>query len=285
MAEHPAQEAPLRLESLKPPHGALTVAEAIESFDLSAPPGTGDGRPRVLLNMVSTLDGRASLSGRSARVSGPADRALFHGLRSAVDGVLVGAGTVRAERYGRMISALETREARLRRGLPAEPLACVVSGRLVLEADIPLLGEPEAHVVLITSSEASLPESSGPAARVDYIRAGGGGEIDLHMALDELGKRFRIRTLLCEGGPHLARQMISAGLIDELFLSLSPTLAAGEPAAGEALRILAGAELDPPVGLELLGVLSSDSYLFLRYGVSAPERVSRETTSSSSLAR
>jgi riboflavin biosynthesis pyrimidine reductase len=75
--------------------------------------------------------------------------------------------------------------------------------------------------------------------------------------------------VLCEGGPHLARQLLGAGLVDELFLSLSPMLAGGEPAGGEALRILAGTELEPPVGLELLDVLSSDSYLFLRYGVSA----------------
>ena len=53
---------------------------------------------------------------------------------------------------------------------------------------------------------------------------------------------------------------------------------------GQAL-ILAGAALDPPVRLELLGVLESDSHLFLRYGISARERVSRETTLSSSLAR
>jgi 5-amino-6-(5-phosphoribosylamino)uracil reductase len=267
MTENPADEAPLRLQSLTPASGGLTVAEAIDSFDLSAPGARSDERPRVLLNMVSTLDGRATLRGRSAGVSGPADRALFHGLRSAVDGVLIGAGTVRAERYGRMISAPATREERVRRGLSAEPLACVVSGRLVLDADLPLLGEPDAHVVLITSSSASLPEHTSLAARIDYVRSGGGEGVQLAAALSELGERFQIRTLLCEGGPHLARQLIAAGLIDELFLSLSPTLAAGEPAAGEALRILAGAELDPPVNLELLGVLSSASYLFLRYGV------------------
>ncbi len=93
-----------------------------------------------------------------------------------------------------------------------------------------------------------------------------------------------MQSILCEGGPHLACQLLAAGLIDELFLSLSPLLAGGEPSAGEALRILAGGELEPPVELELLAVLHSDSGLFLRYGVSARERVSRETMLSSSLA-
>lgn len=76
-------------------------------------------------------------------------------------------------------------------------------------------------------------------------------------------------TLLCEGGPHLARQLLGAGLLDELFLSISPRLAGGEPSGGEALRIIAGAELETPAELELLNVLSSASTLFLRYGLSA----------------
>jgi hypothetical protein len=57
--------------------------------------------------------------------------------------------------------------------------------------------------------------------------------------------------------------------VDELFLSLSPTLAGGDPSAAPALRILAGVEIEPPVRLELLGVLRSESSLFLRYGVGA----------------
>jgi len=89
--------------------------------------------------------------------------------------------------------------------------------------------------------------------------------------------------MLCEGGPHLNVTLLAAGLADELFLTLSPKLAGGD--GGESLRILAGPELQPPVELALLGVLSSDSEVFLRYRVrpSAPESVSRETTPSSSL--
>jgi riboflavin biosynthesis pyrimidine reductase len=102
-------------------------------------------RPRLLLNMVSTADGRATLKGRSGSISGAADRALFHGLQRAVDGVLVGAGTVRTERYGRIIPDAIRRALRLERGLTEEPLACIVSGRLALDGELPLLGEPEAH--------------------------------------------------------------------------------------------------------------------------------------------
>ncbi len=89
-------------------------------------------RPHVLLNMVSTADGRATLGGRSGAISDRADRELFHGLRGTVDAVMAGAGTVRAERYGRIIPSAERRRERLAHGLSEEPLACIVSGRLAL---------------------------------------------------------------------------------------------------------------------------------------------------------
>jgi riboflavin biosynthesis pyrimidine reductase len=137
-------------------------------------------------------------------------------------------------------------------------------------------------VVVITPSPGEL---AATAARVEYVRAGAdSGMLDLEVALAELAARFGVRLLLCEGGPHLACELLVVGLLDELFLSLSPRLAGGA-SAGDVLRILAGPELDPTVMLELRGVLEADSQLFLRYDVVAPDRVSRETTESSSPAR
>ena len=75
-----------------------------------------------------------------------------------------------------------------------------------------------------------------------------------------------MRTLLCEGGPHLNGQLFAAGLVDELFLSLAPKLGGGG-LTGESPRILAGPELEPPLELELLGVLESESQLLLHYRV------------------
>jgi riboflavin biosynthesis pyrimidine reductase len=282
----------LRLRRLLPPGEPGSVEEIVEGFGLDAlgageasdesspalTPGDGDssatpsstGRPRVILNMVSTADGHATLGGRSGPLSGPADRALFHALRLAVDAVMAGAATVRVERYGRIVPDSARRQTRVARGLCEEPLACIVSGRLALEGDIPLLAEPAARVVILTPSSASLPAGAA-AAEVDYIRAARDGQLDLAAALAELRARFGVHTLLCEGGPHLNAQLLGAGLVDELFLSLSPLLAGGDPAAGgsEALRILAGPPFSPPVALDLRGVLEHDSGLFLRYSVRA----------------
>src|SRR5271154_1039651 len=100
----PAPAQPLRLERLLPSGPAASAAEIVQQLGLweRPAPAAGHGRARVMLNMIATADGRASVGGRSGSLSDRADRELFHGLRSAVDAVLVGAGTVRTERYGRI---------------------------------------------------------------------------------------------------------------------------------------------------------------------------------------
>jgi riboflavin biosynthesis pyrimidine reductase len=272
---------PLRITPLLPAGEPATALEIVESLGLWKRPAAAGEGPRVLLNMVSTVDGRASIGGRSGPIAGPADRELFHALRTPADAVMAGAGTMRVERYGRITRDAARRRLRRERGLSDEPLACIVSSSLALPPDLPLLAEPDAHVVVLTPSEASLPETP---ARVDYVRTAADGAVDLAAALAELRRRHGVELLLCEGGPHLSCQLLAAGLVDELFLSLSPKLAGGDPMDGEALRILAGEELRPPLEMDLMGVLEHDSHLFLRYCVSARARLSRETTSSSSLA-
>jgi riboflavin-specific deaminase-like protein len=258
-----AADAPAELRRLEPagePVTAMQIAAQLE------PAPAERGRPYVLLNMISTLDGRASIGGRSGSISDRADRELFHALRAVVDAVMVGAGTARAERYGRIIRDEQQRRERRERGLSEEPLACIVSGRLELPANLPLLATPEARVAIITSSQASV---AGARAQLEYVRAERDGKIDLERALGELHDRFAVGTVLCEGGPHLNSHLLAAGLVDELLLTLSPKLAGGDAISGEALRIVAGPEFEGPVELELVGVLDSDSQLFLRYAVCA----------------
>ena len=254
----------------------LSAAQAVERLRLweRTPARERSGRVRVILNMVCTADGRAALDGRSGSIGNRADRELFHALRTAIDAVLVGAGTVRTERYRRLVRDEAHRQLRRERGLAEEPLACIVSTSLVLP-DVPLLSDPGARVVIITPSPDRELRGSVPA--VEYVRAARRGQLDLPAALGELRTRLGVRTVLCEGGPHLNSQLLAAGLVDELFLSLAPKLAGGggvpegsargENAPGAPLRIVDGPDLDPPVEMELLDVLESESHLLLHYGV------------------
>ena len=118
IAHHPrpaaARARPPPCRRLEASAQTATVEQLVESFGLWERPDAPAQRPRLLLNMVSTADGRATLSGRSGSISGAADRALFHALRAPVDGVLVGAGTLRTERYGRIIPDPSVRALRAR---------------------------------------------------------------------------------------------------------------------------------------------------------------------------
>src|SRR5215208_7032148 len=101
--------------------------------------------------MVSSLDGKATLDWRTEGLSTELDRRLFHHLRTQADAVMVGAGTVRIERYGRMAKSDELRDKRESEGLAFDPLAVIVSSRLDLPTDLPLLNEPDQRVVIATA--------------------------------------------------------------------------------------------------------------------------------------
>lgn len=251
-------EAPVVLRRLLPEPGELTADELVDPLRLGelAPPE----RPYVAVNMVATVDGRATVSGRTAPISSVADRQVFHALRTRVDAIMVGAGTVRTERYGRLVRDPARREQRRAAGLEADPLAIVVSGRLDLPPDLPLLQDPEQRVVVITASSNVLEDR---AAQVEYLRS---SPVDLASALVRLREDHGVRSILCEGGPSLNASLLSAGLIDELFLTTAPTIAAG---AGALTIVTGGAVQEEPRPVELAWLLASGNELFARYRVGA----------------
>jgi riboflavin biosynthesis pyrimidine reductase len=219
----------VELRRLFPDPATTTVDEAASGlrFGERAPAG----RPFIAVNMVSSADGKATLAGKTAPMSAAADRELFHHLRAQADGILVGAGTVRIERYGRVTKTPELQAKREREGIRAEALAVIVSRSGDLPADLGVL--PEARII-------------GDLAELAALRQEG------------------IRSLLCEGGPHLNSTLFADRLVDELFLTIAPTVAG----PGESLTIVEGVALAEAVDLELLTAHESEGHLFLRYRVS-----------------
>jgi riboflavin-specific deaminase-like protein len=226
-------------------------------------------RPYLVVNMVATADGKATIEGRTGSLGNEADRVVFHNLRTQVDAVLVGAGTVRVERYGRIVKDPALREKRVREGLAPDPLAVVVSARLDLSTDIPLLADPESRVVILTSSDAELP---GCAAQVEYLRPpaealapetdpGGAPRFRVGPLLERLRAEHGVRSVLCEGGPTLNEMLLAEGLVDELFLCLAPLLVGGT----DSSTIVVGRGLPEPTAMELVSVYESESHLLLRY--------------------
>jgi riboflavin-specific deaminase-like protein len=216
-------------------------------------------RPYLIVNFVSSADGRAAFQGVSRQLSDPADREMFHGLRERVDAVLVGTGTLRAERYGRLVRDPERRHRRAGSGLSPEPLACIFSRGGDIPTDIPLFAEPAARVLVFTPAQ---PDTSEVAAQVEVVRLDP-GELTLTTMMRRLRSDYDVRSVLCEGGPTLFGALLQEDLVDELFLSLAPKLTGG----GRAPGITSGQPLPELRRLSLVWAIESESSLYLRYAL------------------
>jgi riboflavin biosynthesis pyrimidine reductase len=224
--------------------GTYSAVELLEEADLAS--RASAERPYVLFNFVETLDGRAAIDGSSRGLGGEGDLEMLLGLRTVADAVLVGPSTVRAEGYGRLLSP----ERR-----PVPPLAVLISRRYDIPWEAGLFAAPDQPVLIYGPADAGpVPDVAAP---VEVVRL---GDCTPAAALADLRARG-VRALLSEGGPSLFHGLLEAGLVDELFLTLSPLLTGDTTQTG----ILSGPRLAAPARLVVSWVLRHEDELFLRY--------------------
>jgi riboflavin biosynthesis pyrimidine reductase len=215
--------------------------------------------PFVQVNFVASADGAATVSGRSRGLSSPADKKVFSLGRDLADVVLVGAGTALTEEY-RGVRNTELRTSRRSRlGLAAIPPIAVVTGRGSVPPSSPLLTSPSVPTIVLTSAASPLPWRKEVADTGADVVVAGDERVDVTLALTALADRGLLRVC-CEGGPTLFADLITAGLVDQLCLTVAPLLAG----AG-AVRIADGLPSGAPMDLSLASVLADDGFLMLRY--------------------
>ena len=227
--------------------------------DLELPPaGRRDARrPYVLINMVSSLDGRTTVEGGAAHIGGETDRQVMRTLRSKADAVMIGAGTLRAERLSLGLDE------------PAEsqPTAIVLTNTGALPLESHLIRHERQRVLVLVPESCPEEVVSRLSRRSDVLRSPTTrcGAIDMEEALKVLTAEHAVDLLLVEGGPTLNHALISRNLADELFLTLAPKLLGGS--RDEALGILKGQRVSPeePRLVNLLSVHAAGDELFLRY--------------------
>lgn len=234
----------------------------------------GFPEPRLYANFVASVDGVVTIPGQidsshAIAAGSQGDRFVMGLLRACADAVLVGAGTLAGsprtlwtpEHAYPPAASLYT-ELRRSRDRPATPTLAILSGSGRIDPGHPGLTE---RTLVLTSEQGAarlgdqLPRSAAivsigdespldPVAAIEALRAGG----------HEL--------ILCEGGPTLFGELAAAGLVDELFLTLSPLLA-GRSAADQRLSLVEGTAFLPGSGIggRLLTLRQAGSHLFLRY--------------------
>jgi 5-amino-6-(5-phosphoribosylamino)uracil reductase len=216
-------------------------------------------RPWVQVNFVSSADGAATASGRSAGLSSPADKKIFALGRDLADVVLVGAGTAVVEGY-RGVKRTEVRaERRARLGLSELPPIAVVTGRCSIGPLTPLVADTLVPPVVLTTKAAPARYRDELTEAGAEVIVAGEEKVDLQRALAELADRG-LRRVCCEGGPRLFGELMAEHLVDQLCLTLAPLLM-----GGDAARIAEGVFPPEPVRMDLASVLTDEGFLMLRY--------------------
>lgn len=242
------------MRQLLPGDHELALDDLYDGLTLVGPVGDRSG---VSLGMVASVDGAVTVDGRSGPIGGAADRVAFRRLRRASDAIVVGAGTARAEDYG---------PPRGRDG--GGPQLLVVTASAGLDPGARLFRAPRDPGV---PPPAVVTCATAPADRVDALRevaqvvVVGEDRVDLSQLLRWTLERGWPRVL-CEGGPALNGDLLRAGLVDEVLLTIAPLLV-----GGDARRIVQGAAASDPLPLELVAAHEHDGELVLRYG-RRPER-------------
>ncbi len=244
------------------PTNDVDVTAVYADLDWPLDAGLPRERPFTALNMVSSADGRVTLDGAAAGIGGAVDHTLLLRLRTHADALLFGSGTLRADGVGKGVpSALEP--VRRARGLAAQPLLAL----LTASGDVPLtraiFRAPERTIVFVAERT--------PAAAVArlreraMVRVAGAERPDPVEVMRVLRHEYGVRRLLCEGGPTLNGALLAAGLLDELFLTLTPMLL-----AGDGPSLIGGPALWTPTPLTLRSVYEHESELYLRYRIGRP---------------
>ncbi|MEV5438884.1 pyrimidine reductase family protein [Streptomyces sp. NPDC052682] len=242
-----------------PAAGEWSLAELAAAY--AYPQAAAEGRrPWLRANMVATLDGAAQHEGRSQPISSAADMRIFGTLRALADVVVVGAETVRQEGYRPARARAEFAAAREAAGQGPAPAIAVVTAGLDLDFSLPLFTSPLVPTLILTGAAAE-PDRVAAAERAGawVVVAGDGAGVDPARAVRALAELGHTR-LLTEGGPRLLGQLVAAGVLDELCLTVSPMLT-----AGDAQRIAGGPAVRVPQRFALASMLEEDGFLFTRY--------------------
>lgn len=249
----------VKVLKLYPPLGR-EVSAVYEDLELTPTGRRGAARPYVIINMVSSVDGRTALEGKAAGIGSATDRLTMRTLRSRADAVMIGAGTLRAEKLSLGLDEAE--------GAP-QPLAIIVThtGDVPLEEHLIVKGGQEVLIVLSDAAPRRAVERLRGLAPVMRAPADSTGGVDLERALLALRAERGVESLVVEGGPGLNHALISRHLVDELFVTLAPELLGGR--ADQTLTLLQGPALpthDRPT-LDLVSIHLSGGELFLRYSL------------------
>ncbi len=193
--------------------------------------GSVTRRPFVFVNMAMTADGKIATANRvAASFTGRRDQEHLLELRATADGVMAGARTVDLNPVNLGPGPVKYRRQRLARGLAEYNLRIIVSGSGSLDPSAEIFRRRFSPIIILTTGRASAARLAGLRAVADEVKVCGQRQIDLGRALRWLRQEWNVKRLLCEGGGELNDALFRAGMVDELHLTIAPTIFGGRNA-------------------------------------------------------
>ena len=242
------------------PAADLDLDDAFDDLQLPAAPA---GRPWLGLNMVTSIDGRATREGGAEGIAGRADRRLMRLLRAGFDAVASGAGTLRrADFYSTLPPDLAARRAE--HGRPPQPVGVVLGGTGPIPAERRFFESDQPRIVFLGAgaSEATSRVLEGLAEVIVAPTA----DPDPEWVLETLAARG-VGSILLEGGPTTNARFLAADLIDELYWTVGASLI-GNDGLPMIAPIPGGSPWEAsPRRARLLSIHRSGDDLFLRYSL------------------
>jgi riboflavin biosynthesis pyrimidine reductase len=245
------------------------------------------GRPFIIGNFVSTLDGVVSLGGSGNSGGGEIsgfnvhDRLVMGLLRAIADVVIVGAGTLRADPEHRWTAAYIApsfagafQALRTTLGKSESPLNVIVTARGAVNLALPVFQSGEVAVLIVTTTHGEkrlLQQQLPPGVEVSTVQSAA-GTLNAQAILEAVSRVRQSDVILVEGGPQLMGDIFAARALDELFLTLSPQIA-GRDGSAQRPGLVAGKRFAPesPLWGTLIGIKRGGSHLFLRYAFETGE--------------
>ncbi len=259
------------------------LASLYGRLDLPSHPG----RPFVLGNFVTTLDGVVALNEPGHASGGDISGFNWHDqlvmglLRAIADAVIVGAGTLRSAPQHRWTAqyiyppqALAYQQLRSSLGKPGPPLNVIVTAQGEVDLHLPVFQSGEVPVLIVTTThgaERIRAERLPPSVQVSALQST--GPLSARAILQAVSRVRQSDVILVEGGPQLLGDFFTEQVLDELFLTLAPQIA-GRDGQVERPGLVMGKRFAPeqPLWGTLIGVKRGGSHLFLRYAFPAGRR-------------
>ena len=189
-------------------------------------------RPRIILNFAMTVDGKVSTAKQSpSGFTSAFDKHRLLEIRSLGDAVMVGKNTLEIDTMSMGLPDEALRRERVRRGQSEYPIRVVISNSGDISNNLQIFKYRFSPILIYSTARMPLTTQTTLRARAE-LRLSINDRLNLSEVLNDLYETRQVRTLVCEGGPQLAKSLAEMDAVDELFLTIAPILAGGTGAPG-----------------------------------------------------